>query len=168
VVVGDDDLGALDVAEHVVRHEFALAVIAVRIVRLEYTQPILDRDAGCDDQEGARELLAARMAPRIHGLPGDQHRHNRRLAGAGRELERHAQQLRVRLLVCAPDVRPDLGARRRAIGGHLGEPDRRLDRLDLTEERLKFLESMMAPVVEQPGGLRRHVPLFGVRQVAPS
>jgi len=42
---------------------------------------------------------------------GDQHRHDRRLAGPGRELQRDAQQLWVRLLVGAPDVRPDFGAR---------------------------------------------------------
>ena len=53
VVVGDDDLRPLDVAEHIVRHEFAIAVIAVRIVRQEHLQPVLDRDAGRDDQKGA-------------------------------------------------------------------------------------------------------------------
>ena len=140
VVVGDDDLGPLDVAEHVGRHEFALAVIAVRIVRQQHAQPILDRDAGRDDQEAAGEVVAARMAHRIDRLPGDQHRHDRGLAGAGRQLQRDAHQLGVRLLVGAADMRPDPGACRRTIGGDLGQPDRGLDRLDLAEERANVLE----------------------------
>jgi hypothetical protein len=64
-------------------------------------------------------------------------------------------------------MRPDPGARRRAIGGDLGEPDRGLDRLDLAEKRLIFVKSMMTPMLEESGGLRRHLPLVRVRQIAP-
>jgi hypothetical protein len=56
VVVGDDDLRPLEVAEHVVRHQFPLAVIAVRVVRQQHAQPILDRDAGVTTRK-ARENL---------------------------------------------------------------------------------------------------------------
>ena len=41
----------------------------------------------------------------------------------------------------------------------LGQPDRRFDRLDLTEERPDAAELVMPPVLEQPRGLRRHLPL---------
>jgi hypothetical protein len=75
-------------------------------------------------------------------------RHDRCLACAGRELQRDAQQLGVSLPVGAAEVGPDLGARRGAIGGYLGEPDRGLDRLDLAEERPRFFELMVAPVLE--------------------
>jgi hypothetical protein len=107
------------------------------------------------------------MAHRVDRLPGDQHRHDGGLAGAGRELQRNAQQLRIRLLVGAADVRPDPGARRRTVRGDLGEPDRGLDRLDLAEKRLEVIELMMAPMLKEAGGFRGHLPLVGVRQVAP-
>jgi hypothetical protein len=123
---------------------------------------------GVTTKKAREKRFAAGMSHRVDGLPGDQHRHDRRLAGAGGELQRDAQQLRVRLLVGATDVRPDLGAGRPAVGGDLGEPDRRLDRFDLAKERLEVIELMMPPVLEEPGGLRRHLPLVGVGQVAPS
>ena len=105
---------------------------------------------------------------RVDRLPGDQHRHNGGLPGAARELQRDAQQLGVRLPIGATDVRPDPGAGRRALRGDLREPDSRLDRLDLAEERLEVIELMMAPMLEQPRRLRRHLPLVGVRQIAPT
>jgi hypothetical protein len=73
------------------------------------------------------------MAYGIDRLPDEQHRHDRRLAGVGRDFD---------------------------------EPDRGLDRLDLAEG-LEFLELMMTPVLEQPCGLRRNLPLVKVRQPAP-
>ena len=56
VVVGDDDLGPVDVAQHVGRDQLAVAVVAVGVVRQQHAQPVLDGDAGRDDQEAAREL----------------------------------------------------------------------------------------------------------------
>ena len=43
----------------------------------------------------------------------------------------------------------------------LGQPDRRLDRLDLAEERPDAAELVVAPVLEEPRGLRRDLPLAG-------
>ena len=40
VVVGDDDLRAVEVAEHVGRHQLAALVVAVRVVRLEHPQAV--------------------------------------------------------------------------------------------------------------------------------
>ena len=65
VIVGDDDLGAVDVVQHVARDQFAARVVAVGIVRLEDAQAVLDREARRDDEEAAGELLALRM-PRPH------------------------------------------------------------------------------------------------------
>ena len=59
VVVGDDDLGAVEVVEHVARDQLAAGVVAVRVVRLEDAQAVLDGQPGRDDQEATRELLAA-------------------------------------------------------------------------------------------------------------
>src|SRR5206468_1814551 len=52
------------------------------------------------------------------------------------------------------------------MGRDFGEPDRRFDRLDLTEERPEAAELVMPPMLEEPCGLRRHLPLAG-RQAAP-
>ena len=57
VVVGDDDLGALQIAQHVARNQLAAGVVAVRVVGLEHAQAVADGQAGCDDQETARERL---------------------------------------------------------------------------------------------------------------
>ncbi len=53
VVVGDDDLGPLDVVEHVAGNQLAAGVVAVGVVRLENAQAVLDRQAWGDDQEAA-------------------------------------------------------------------------------------------------------------------
>src|SRR6266581_5474685 len=47
-----------------------------------------------------------------------------------------------------------------------GEPDRRFDRLDLTEEWSDAAELVMSPMVEEPCGLWRHLPL-ALGQIAP-
>ena len=44
VVIGDDDLGVIDVTEHVGRHDLAVAVIALGIVWQQYAQPVTDCD----------------------------------------------------------------------------------------------------------------------------
>ena len=53
------------------------------------------------------------------------------------------------------------------LGRDLGEPDGRFHRLDLAEERADAAELVMPPVLEQPGGLRRDLPLTGIGQAAP-
>ena len=49
-----------------------------------------------------------------------------------------------------------------------GEPYRGLDCFDLAEEGPNATEAMVPPVLEQPGRLWRHLPLAGVRQIAPA
>src|SRR5208337_1813787 len=48
-------------------------------------------------------------ARRVDRLPGDDHRHHRRLAGAGRQFQREAKQFRVRFGVGVSYVLPELG-----------------------------------------------------------
>ena len=104
VVVGDDDLRPVEVAEHVGRHQLAALVVAVRVVRLEHPQAIADGEARGDHQESACEPPAAGAAHRIDGLPRDEHGHDGGLAGAGRELQREACEAGVRLLVGRGEV----------------------------------------------------------------
>jgi hypothetical protein len=66
-------------------------------------------------------------------------------------------------LRCSRNLRPSFAELRR----DLGQPDRCLDGFDLAEEGPEAAERVMAPVLQQPGGLRRHVPLARVGQLAP-
>ena len=56
------------------------------------------------------------VAHGVHRLPGDQHRHDRGLAGAGGELQCDAQQVRVGFLVGGAQVFQEF----RAAGTELG------------------------------------------------
>ena len=167
VVVGDDDLRPLQVAEHVAGHELAAGVVAVRVVRLQHPEPVPDRDAGSDHQEPARESLAARPADRVDRLPGDDHRHDRGLAGAGGELQGQPREAGVGFLAggvhLIDELLPLLAERR----SHLGQPDRGLHRFDLAEEGPDIAEPVAAPVLEEPRRLGRHPPRGRVRQFAP-
>ena len=102
VVVRDDDPRLLHVLEQVVRDQLARAVVVVGVVRLQHAQAVPDRQTRRDDEEAAREVLAARPAHGVQRLPGDEHRHHGRLAGAGGELQREALELRIGLGVDAP------------------------------------------------------------------
>ena len=121
-----------------------------------------------------RDCGAAR---RVGRLPDDQHRHHRRLAGAGRQFQRDPRQLGVRLLVRPLQVQADVlqvllnaGAPLAQNFGDLRQPDHGLDRLHLTEERAMAEELVIrpAPVLQQLLRNRRHAPIFRIRQRPPS
>ena len=139
VVVGDDDLGPVDVVEHVARHQLAAGVVAVRVVRLQDAQAVLDGEAGRDDEEAAGEVLAAgrRTALMVCQamsiamtvvLPAPVASFSaRRISSGLASLFAFARCSRTRLPACR--VRRDLG-----------QPDGRLDRFDLAEERADAAE----------------------------
>ena len=166
VVVGDDDLGPLDVVEHVAGNEFAAGVVAVGIVGLENAQPVLDRMPGATTRKPRVKVLAARAPHGVDRLPGDQHRHHGGLAGAGGELQREPHQLRVGVRVRRSQVVQEDACPACRLRRDLGQPDRGLDRLDLAEEGPDAAELVMPPVLKQPGGFRRHLPLIRVGQAA--
>jgi len=93
VIVGDDDLGLAQIEQHILWHDLAALVVALRIIGLQDAQAVLDRDAGGDYQEALGEALRAGMAHRVQRLPRDHHRHDRGLAGTGGQLQRHAHEL---------------------------------------------------------------------------
>jgi hypothetical protein len=155
VVIGDDDGRLADVAKHVVGQQLAGAVIAPGMLRVEHLEPVADRDAGSDDQECPREAVGAGSAYGIERLPGDNHCHNGSLAGAGRHFQGDAEQLQVGVGICCLDRAPQIGILPFAAGD-LGQPDQRLDRLDLAKERPLAGEIEMAPMLKQALSGRGH------------
>ena len=160
VVVGDDDLRLVELAEHVGRHEFAAGVVAVRVVRLKDAQAVADGDARRHDEEAAGEPGARGAADGVHGLPSDQHGHHGGLAGAGGELQGHAGEPWIRCfgrpVNLVQESAPPVADRRRDFG----EPDRGLDGLDLAEERADVAELVMPPVLQQACRFRCDAPLL--------
>jgi hypothetical protein len=49
----------------------------------------------------------------------------------------------------------------------LSQPNSSLDRFDLAEERSRSLKIVFAPVLQQPGGLRRNLPRVRIRSHPP-
>jgi hypothetical protein len=167
VIVGQHDLRPVDVREHVAGDQLAALVVAVGVIGRHHAQPVANR-AGRDDEEAAREGLAVRVADGVDRLPGNQHRHDRRLAGAGRQFQRETQQFRVGLLVRPLDVLPEFVTPLAHLGRNFDKPDDRLDSLNLTEERTDAMERMVPPVPEQARRLGRDLPVVRVRELSPS
>ena len=68
VEVGDDDLGLVDVVQHVAGNEFAGAVIAFNVAGQQNAQPVLDRDARRDRPE-SRARSGCWSASEPHSRP---------------------------------------------------------------------------------------------------
>ena len=128
------------------RDDVALAVVVVRVVRQQDAQPVADGDAGGDDQEGVGEAGVLRVGELVERLPGDEHGHDDRLAGAGGHLERDARQAGVRGVVGLADVVLDPGVA--VLLGDLGDVDDRFEGFDLAEEELPLAVGV-GPVFEQ-------------------
>ncbi len=155
-------------AQHVGGTSSRLLVVAVRIVRLQDAQAVLDGDAGRDDQEAAGERLAARAADGIDRLPGDQHRHDGGLAGAGGELQREPQQVRVGLARWRR--RGARGTRLPAspIFGATSVSQIAVSTASTWQKNGRTpLELVVPPVLEQARRLGRDLPLARVRQRPP-
>ena len=133
---------------------------------MKYTQPILDREARRTDQETAREGLAGWTTNRVYRLPGDQHGHDRGLAGAGRELERKAHQIGVGIAIGErQQVQEALSVFR--LRRDLCQPDCCLNRFDVAEKRANATEIVVPPMLKQTRCLWRYLPMLRVWQVAP-
>ena len=168
VVVGDDDLGALDLIEEVAGDQFTAGVIAVGVAGLEDPQAVPDGDPGGDDEKAARKLLGAPSAYGVDGLPGDQHGHDGGLASPGGELEGQAHQLWVGVAVGIRQVLEEAFAGLADLGRDLGQPDGGLDGLDLAKEGADAAEGVMAPMLEETGRLGGDPPMIRVRVLAPA
>ena len=100
-------------------------------------------------------------ARRVQGLPGDEHRHHRRFAGAGGELESDPEQLWVGLRV--QHAQPLL----LGLRGHLRQPYGGLRRFDLAEEE-PVAPLRVAPMPQQPGRDCGNGTQAGIAQCPPS
>ena len=165
VVVGDDDLGGLDIAEHIGGDKLAGFVIAVGVVGLEDAEAVFDGEARGDDEESFREAFAVGVADGVDGLPGNEHRHDGGLASAGGELECEAHQVRIGFVIGVGQVIKEAFAGF-ILGCDFSKPDGRFGGFQLAEERADAGEGVGAPVLEQAGGFRGDLPLIGL-QVAP-
>jgi len=167
VIVGDDDVGAPDLGQHFRRDDFTRVVVIARLAGLKDAQPVLDGDARRDDQKTTAEVLAL-LARGVDRLPGDEHRHDRRLAAARRHLHRQPEQRRVGFFVVLRDLIEQAPCRRPARRD-LGQPDHRFDRLDLAEEGTGPGPLLLRspPVFQQPLGRRGNAPVGRVGNRTP-
>ena len=166
VEVGDDDLGAAKVGQHVRVYQFAAGVVAVRVVRQQHAQAVADGDAGGHHQKATGEARAVRAPHRVHGLPGDEHGHDGGLARAGGEFQRQAVEAGVRFVVGGLEVIEEAAGLAAELRRHFHQPDGGFRRFHLAEERPDAGERMAPPVAQQPRRLRRHLPLV-LRQFPP-
>ena len=113
------------------------------------------------------KLLALRTPRRVDGLPGDEHRHDGRLAGAGRQLQREAHQLRVGVVIGIGQMLKKTLSHLSHLRRDLRQPNGRFDGLNLAEERADAAELVVPPVLKQACRLRRDMPVVRVGQAPP-
>jgi hypothetical protein len=118
-------------------------------------QPAFHRKPGRYDEDMLRIARILRVGNFIDDLAGDQHRHDDGFARAGRHLGTEPRERStVRWNVDANFLR-----RRR-----LGEPDERLHRFQLAEEKLMLALVGIVPVLQQPLGDAGHA---GIARFSP-
>ncbi len=106
-----------------------------------------------DPKNGRRKILASlRVSQGIQRLPGDDHRHQRRLAGAGGHLA--AQSFPRSAIACQENALPK-------FGGALHPPDQRLDGLQLAEVEGQLAGAAIQPVFQQAARDGGHARITG-------
>src|SRR5579871_943594 len=167
VVVGDDDLGVVQVGKQVAGHEFAAGVVAVGVIGLEDAEAVADGESGGDDQEAAGETGAAGAAQGVDGLPGDEHRHDGGFARASGKFEGDAEESGIGLMIGVGQVIEESFAGLARVGGDFGEPDGNFDGLDLAEERPDVIETVTTRVLQEARGFGSDFPVGGVGEATP-
>jgi len=149
--VDDGHLRPVEIAAHRAgRNQPVLVVDVVGAGGLEHRQAVADGEAGGDDGEALSvpQVPPAGGSDGVEGLPGDQHRHDHGLAGAGGLLDAVADQP---VVVPAGQLLyvPALGG---AAVGDLPQPDQGFDGFALGEEGLFEALLAVGPMAQEPPG----------------
>lgn len=159
--IGDDDFCLSKFLKLLSGYNIPHAVVVPRIVRKQHAEPVADRNARGDNQEGIGESSILRVGALIQGVPGDEHGHDHGFAGAGRHLEGGTRQAGIRGAIRIPKRVFDPAVA--VLLCCLGEVNGCFERLILAEEDLLFAGGI-GPVCNQAGGGRRHA---GISAFAP-
>ena len=120
-----------------------IVVVAFRR-RFQYLEPALDRESRSDDQHVPGKAGILGVGDLVQDVPGDEHGHDDGLAGAGGHFAALAHNGST--VIRDGNAHP-FGGRR------FGQPDERLYRLQLAEEKTPRLELFrVVPVLQQPPG----------------
>jgi hypothetical protein len=95
-------------------------------------------------------------------LPGNDHRHDGGLAGAGCEFQSQTHQFRIGAVVGVGEMFQKPLAGLTQLRGDLDQPNGCLYGLDLAEERPDVSELVMMPVLKKPLSIGRDLPIIGV------
>ena len=167
VIVGDNDLGAVQVGQHILRDQFAALVMAIRIVGLQHTQTVLYCQTRRYNQETSGEVLAVWPAISVDRLPRNNHGHDCGFPRTGGQLQRHAHQFGICISVRILQMLQKSPAGRPHLMRNLSQPDSRLDGLDLAEERTDVVELVVTPVLQEVNGLWCYLPVVRIGQASP-
>ena len=122
--------------------------------RLQDCEPTSDREARSHHKHVLGESGVLRISDLVQNMPGDNHRHDHRLARPRGHLGAQAAE--------SPAIARDVYAHL-LTGGRFRQPDERLGRLELTKEKTAILELLrVCPVFQQPLGDRGHAGITGV------
>ena len=160
--VGHNNFGPTQIGQHIVGHQLAAGVVAIGVVRIQHPQAIPNGNAGGDNEKAPREATAAGMAHGIDGLPGDDHGHHHCFARPRGQLQGHAQQLRIGLLIGVLDVVEESLTTSAQGGRYFSNPDCGFDCFNLAEEGAYSLKLMVPPMLQQSGSLRCNSPILRV------
>ncbi len=104
MIVCDHNFCAFEITQHVAGDQFSVFIVAIRIIWLQDAQPIANRQTRRNHQKATSKVRTPRPPDGVDSLPGDDHRHNRRFARAGRQFQSEAQKLRIRVAIGISDV----------------------------------------------------------------
>ena len=154
VPVLDQDGGLIQLlALRLVRADRKLVVIIGRMAGQQHLQALFHRQPRRYDKNGPPKITAAlRVSQRVQHLPGDDHRHHRRLAAAGRHLVAQA----LPRATIAWNGNPLL-----ELGRGFNMPDQRFDGFKLTEVKRMLARRRIVPVHQQATRYRSNAGKIG-------
>src|SRR5262249_47727382 len=121
-------------------------------------ESVLDRQARCHDKKTARETIALGPPHRVYGLPRDEHRHDRRFAGTGCELEGQPAQFRICFFVCICQMLEQTLCTSAPMRCDFSEPNYGLHSFDLAKKGTYTSKVVVSPMFKETRCLRCDLP----------